>query len=146
MVSGGNPYYHTANDILKNTNVPYIFEVAKGAVAFTASIAHSQIGTSIGSLSGIVDKNTPLACRVHTDPGSGRLNISWRLEKAGLVQFDLFDMAGKKIASINAGMLPKGNHTIDFGDKFPGSGMAVVRPIVDRQPLASQRIFFTKGY
>jgi hypothetical protein len=57
---------------------------------------------------------------VTPNPGAGAREISFHVEREGLVAVDVFDVTGRRVASPFAGVLGAGNHTVAWDGRSSG--------------------------
>ena len=86
------PYAHTANDLLINMDVPYLFQVTKGSVG--AALEFAGAFETLGVEEQIELDNS---ISISPNPTHDFLNISFEKPLTQPVNFKLIDMLGKKV-------------------------------------------------
>ncbi|WP_323788221.1 M28 family peptidase [Psychroserpens sp.] len=86
------PYAHTANDLLVNMDVPYLYQVTKGSlgVALEFAVAYETLSTEEEA-----DFNN--AIQISPNPSDSFLTISFTRPLEQAVDFKLIDMLGKNV-------------------------------------------------
>lgn len=143
-VPGGNPFYHTANDVLKNLSIPYVKEVAKGSVAFTVSIARCQMVTPVAVVPVHAATEPFSLAAAHAGHGTNRIDINYRLAEPASVRFSVFTLEGKNICWVNAGLQNAGNHVYYIDVNSLSSQALVFVPIINEKALHPERIYITR--
>jgi len=139
-VPWGNPYYHKSTDLLKNMNVPYLTEVTKGAVAFTAHVAKYVINTaSVFNLPEHKPQKN-IVIKLHPDPSNKTVWLSYHLTNPGLVELILYDGSGRKIGLLHNGYRPAGMHSVRWEYQNYGSSLYVIKPAVNGKPFQSIKL------
>ncbi len=111
-VPGGNPYYHKATDLLKNMNVPYLHEVTKGAVAFSAHVSRYKESTPTAYKPPVHKQANISIKQLAADPINNSFRIYYHLENNGLVELVYFDGSGRIIGILHSGYQQAGTHTM----------------------------------
>lgn len=97
------------------------------AVVDTSGISPGSFIT-IGETSTSVDNDIPripndyLAVSAYPNPFNGSTNITYRLGSAALVTIDIFDLLGRKIATLERKYHPAGEHNITWSAHARASG------------------------
>jgi hypothetical protein len=86
------PYAHTANDLLVNMDVPYLYQVTKGSLG-----AVLEFAVAYETLSTEEEQNLNNIISISPNPSDGYLNISFSKPLDQAVDFKLFDMLGKQV-------------------------------------------------
>ncbi|MCB2206193.1 T9SS type A sorting domain-containing protein [bacterium] len=95
-------------------------------------------GNCVHSDAGItsLDQNTP-------NPFNPSTTIRFRVADAGKVSLEVYDLIGKRIATLMDGMLPAGQHTVHFNAADLPSGMYFYRMHTDNAVI-TRRMILTK--
>ncbi|WP_040248611.1 M28 family peptidase [Psychroserpens mesophilus] len=86
------PYAHTANDLLVNMDVPYLYQVTKGALGAAMEFAKAYETLSIEEETHINNQ-----IRISPNPSDGFLEIAFNDPLEETVEFKLVDMLGKQV-------------------------------------------------
>jgi len=86
------PYAHTANDLLVNMDVPYLYQVTKGTLG-----AALEFAVAYETLSLDEETNLNNLISISPNPSNDFLNISFSKPLDQAVDFKLIDMHGKSI-------------------------------------------------
>ena len=86
------PYAHTANDLLVNMDVPYLYQVTKGSIgaALEFAMAYETLSTEETT-----DLNNSI--RITPNPSDSFLNIAFTKPLEQPVDFKLIDLLGKNV-------------------------------------------------
>ena len=63
----------------------------------------------------------------YPNPFNPSTEITWRLEESGHVRLDVFDMTGRRVATLVDGVLPQGEHAAQFNAEGLSTGSYVYR-------------------
>ncbi|WCO02382.1 M28 family peptidase [Psychroserpens ponticola] len=86
------PYAHTANDLLVNMDVPYLYEVTKGTIGAALEFAVAYETLSLEEAS-----NLDHLIRISPNPSDNFLTISFSKPLDQVVDFKIIDMLGKQV-------------------------------------------------
>ena len=77
----------------------------------------------------VVEAETRLAFRlteVGPSPGSGPVRIGFALARAAEIEINVFDLLGRRVASLARGVWPAGAHEVEWSGDAP-AGLYVLR-------------------
>jgi hypothetical protein len=86
------PYAHTANDLLVNMDVPYLYQVTKGSIG-----AALEFSGAYETLSLEEESNLENLIKITPNPSDNFLNISFSKPLEHATDFKLIDMQGKQV-------------------------------------------------
>lgn len=117
-VDGGNYYEHSHRDTLGNLDTNYLFEVTKGAVAFSSIVGKWTQGavTFDKTYKSDVINDISFSKSLHTN------KLVFSLNASSIVDIEIFSIQGKKLFERSIGYLSKGYHSINV-DLPTGSGV-----------------------
>ncbi len=107
-----NPYYHNITDNISRFNLGYFHEVSKLAIGSLASLANSDLVTSVSSekkpaASGLEINNYP-------NPFNASTEIIYTVPAAGGATIKIYNLLGRKVADIKDGYHSAGKHRVLF--------------------------------
>jgi hypothetical protein len=117
-------------DGLYHRVVPYNFDYL-GREAVTGSSTGGQLGdprwvaTSVVSTQDLRSHSSGLS--VYPVPFEDHANINFTLKRAADIDISIFNMIGKRVASVEHGLYPAGDHTISWNGKNLKTGMYILR-------------------
>ncbi len=133
--STGSQFAEKVSDTIGNIDATFYHQVIRGSVAYTALMAQCEdvTGSAEGNTIQILNsRTTSVSMR-----SPSKIDIS--LIRAGNVVVDLFDIAGKKILTLNLGRQVEGSHLIDPG-KALGSKVMIAQVKVNNNVVGKVKM------
>lgn len=121
-----NPYYHTISDNMGIIDSAYFARFVKTAVGATATLAVlDTAGMGVDS-----DDNLPTGFALHQNypnPFNAATTISFTIPVKSTVNLSIFDLLGRKVATLIDGQLEAGSHSITWNAPSLASSVYVYR-------------------
>ncbi|WP_345052019.1 DUF4394 domain-containing protein [Hymenobacter glaciei] len=144
--AGTNTAYLVANTTTASTSL-YTVNLTTGATTLVGAIGNGLAARDIAvaGTSGVataVRERTDLATGfgLYPNPASGHTEASFALPHSGLVQLEMFDNLGRRVAAQAARLLPAGANTLRWEAGAAHPGLYVVRLTVDGKAAASRML------
>ncbi len=113
------PYAHTSSDVIPNMDLPYLYQVTKGALG-----AALEFSVAFELLSSEDDVDFKNSIRVTPNPATNAIHVSFTKPLTDSVSFQLIDMLGKEIKQTN---ITKQEQTISLEHLESAQYMAIFR-------------------
>ena len=95
-----------------------------GSVRYTFKLV-DEMATSADRANELPE--TAALAQNYPNPFNPSTEITWRLEESGHVRLDVFDMTGRRVATLVDGVLPQGEHAAQFNAEGLSTGSYVYR-------------------
>ncbi|MCP4580257.1 MAG: M20/M25/M40 family metallo-hydrolase [candidate division Zixibacteria bacterium] len=121
-----HPYYHTTQDNVDNINQPFFFEYVKGAVGATASLAiPDTLSTGVNEIENLPGSFTLISN--YPNPFNAATTISFNLPERAEIELLVYDLLGRKVATLHQGTLGAGTHRLTWNANDYTSGLYFYR-------------------
>jgi hypothetical protein len=121
-----HPYYHTTNDNIENINQPFFFEYTKAALGAAAALAMPDtLGTGIDDNINLPENFALL--KNYPNPFNAATTISFNLPERTEIELAVYDILGRKVATLHEGTLAAGSHRLTWNAGDYTSGLYFYR-------------------
>ncbi len=107
-------------------------------------VAHSSDGTSVEFYTGAIDWRTPgeplALAEPYPNPAADVVTVSFSLPEESLVELTVYDLAGRRVATLTSENYAAGRHTVEWSVAALPSGVYLLRLNTDGQTLTKRAV------
>jgi hypothetical protein len=107
-------------------------------------VAHSSDGTSVEFFTGAIDWQTPgepfALAEPYPNPAADVVTVSFSLPVEGIVELTVYDLAGRRVATLTSENYAAGRHTVEWSVAALPSGIYLLRLNTDGQTLTKRAV------
>ncbi len=118
------PLWNSFKQILAAFSPDLELQDPEGSVRYTFKMVDEMV-TSADRADELPE--TAALAQNYPNPFNPSTEITWRLEESGHVRLDVFDMTGRRVATLVDGVLPQGEHAAQFNAEGLSTGSYVYR-------------------
>jgi hypothetical protein len=107
-------------------------------------VAHSSDGTSVEFYTGAIDWQTPgeplALAEPYPNPATDIVTVSFSLPVEGIVELTVYDLAGRRVATLTSENYAAGRHTVEWSVAALPSGIYLLRLEVNGEAITKRAV------